>query len=131
MSTSFFFFWLYIRLDTLRILRKYRESAKLLVNINAHAQASAESLPAELSRVDFHLSHLYPNGFPYIFQYVLAFARRVRYSVRSRTSFLLPPVFRSTIASLRSAKTRAEYTGFPDWGVESKSPFIPKYQMLF
>jgi len=25
----------------------------LLVNINAHAQASAESLPAELSRVDF------------------------------------------------------------------------------
>ena len=42
---------------------------------------------------------------PYIFQYVLAFARRVRYSVQSRTSFLLPPVFRSTIASLRSAIT--------------------------
>ena len=71
----------------------------LLVNINAHAQASAESLPAELSRVDFHLSHLCPI----VSQYVLASARRVRYSVRSRTSFLLPPVFRSTIASLRSA----------------------------
>jgi len=36
----------------------------MLVNINAHAQASAESLPAELSRVDFHLSHLYPICFP-------------------------------------------------------------------
>ena len=33
-------------------------------------------------------------------QYVLASARRVRYSVRSRTSFLLPPVFRSTICLL-------------------------------
>ena len=36
----------------------------LLVNINAHAQASAESLTAELLRVDFHLSHLYPICFP-------------------------------------------------------------------
>ena len=41
---------------------------------------------------------------PYVSQYVLASARRVRYSVRSRTSFLLPPVFHSTIASLHSAQ---------------------------
>ena len=40
------------------------ESTAMLVNINAQAQASAESLPAEFSRVDFHLSHLYPICFP-------------------------------------------------------------------
>ena len=38
------------------------------------------------------------------------FARRVRFSVRSRTTFCLPPVFRSTIASLRSAKTIVSLT---------------------
>ena len=36
----------------------------LLVNINAQAQASAESLPTELSRVDFHSSRVYPMCFP-------------------------------------------------------------------
>ena len=39
------------------------------------------------------------------FKHVLAEARPVRFSVRSRTTFCLPPVFRCTIASLRSATT--------------------------
>ena len=51
----FLFFWmLVIRYKgTLRIWGNTESTAMLLVNINAHAQASAESLPAELSRVDF------------------------------------------------------------------------------
>ena len=44
-----------------------------------------------------------------LFKHVLAEARRVRFSVRSRTTFCLPPVFRSTIASLRSAIKKNEF----------------------
>ena len=69
----------------------------LLVNINAHAQASAESLPAELSRVDFHLSHLYPIYFPICSRF------REASTLQRTQNFVLASVFRSTIASLRSA----------------------------
>ena len=92
-----FFFEFWLSFGYVENLRKYREYAMLLVNINAHAQASAESLPAELSRVDFHLSHLYPIYFPICSRF------REASTLQRTQNFVLASVFRSTIASLRSA----------------------------
>jgi len=59
----------------------------------------------EVSQPNYQGSIFIPATYiPCVSQYVLASARLVRYSVRSRTSFLLPPVFRSTIASLRNLR---------------------------
>ena len=68
-----FFFEFWLCCGTLRIWGNTESTAMLLVNINAHAQASAESLPAELSRVDFHLNLSYPK----ICSRFFFFARRV------------------------------------------------------
>ena len=67
--------------------------------VNVQMQASATSLPAELSRVNFHLSHFYRMSFLIRFRFSKASTpQRMEENFVLAYSHLL-----STIASLRSA----------------------------
>ena len=81
-----------------------REILLMFIAGSTYAEANASTgrpvnCPMKINMVLFFFVETYPPKF----KHVLAEARRVRFSVRSRTTFCLPPVFRSTIASLRSA----------------------------